>query len=76
MWRTIRTNVRPSNNEPATAGIFLTDQFQSGRDVFEPLDEHVLQQIAEAGFDRALILRLDFDEVRPPRPSARPCRWR
>jgi hypothetical protein len=31
--------------------------------MFEPLDQDVLQQIAETRFDRALVARLDFDEV-------------
>ena len=60
----LRRAIGPADHEPATAGIFLPDQLQPGRDVFEPLDEDVLQQVAETRLDGALVPRLDFDEVR------------
>jgi hypothetical protein len=31
--------------------------------VFDALDQHVLQQVAEAGFDGTLVARLDLEEV-------------
>ena len=31
--------------------------------MIETLDHHVLQQVAETGFNRALVLRFDFNEV-------------
>ena len=59
-----RAAVRAADHETASAGIFLANQLQAGRHVLEPLDQHVLQQVAEARLDRALVLRLDLDEVR------------
>ena len=53
----------PSDDEAAPAGIFLANQLQPGRHVIESLDQHVLQQIAQAGLDGALVARLDLDEV-------------
>jgi hypothetical protein len=51
------------NDESAPAGIFLSDQLQAGWHVVEPFDQYVLQQIAKAGFHRALVARLNLDEV-------------
>ena len=56
--------VRAADNESTTARVFLADQLQAGRHVFEPFDQHVLQQIAEGRFHRAFIARLDVDEIR------------
>ena len=60
----LRAVGRFPDDESAAAGVFLADQFQAGRDVLEPLDEHVLQQVAETRLDGALVPRLDLDEVR------------
>ena len=59
----LRRSVGPSHDETAAAGVFLANQLQSGRHVFEALDQHVLKQVAHARFDRALVLGLDLDEV-------------
>src|SRR5688500_18752126 len=55
---------RITNEYAATSGIPLPNQLQAGRYMLEALDNDVLQQVAQARFDGALVTRLDLDEVR------------
>ena len=46
-----------------------------GGGMLRPLDDDVLQQIAEAGLDRALVAGARPRDSRRPRPAGRPSRW-
>ena len=51
------------DDEAAAAGVLLAHQRQAGRRLIVPLDDDVLQQVAEAGFDRALVAAIDLEVV-------------
>src|SRR5688572_19931209 len=57
--------VRPGidDDEPAAAGVVLADERESCRRLIVPLDYHVLEQFAQAGFDRALVTTVDLEVI-------------
>ena len=58
-----RSPASPTNQESAAAGALLAHQLEAGGRVLGPLDDDVLEQIAEAGFDRALVPGLDLEVI-------------
>ena len=51
------------DDEPAAAGVSFTEQFKARRGVLRTLDDHMLDQSAEARFDRAFVARIDLEVV-------------
>ena len=49
---------RFANNKAGASGIFLPNQLESGRHMFEPFNQDVLQEIAEARLNGPLVARL------------------
>ena len=55
---------RLDDDKAAATCVLLPNQGQARRRLIVPLDNHVLKQIAETGFDRALVSAVDLEEVR------------
>ena len=54
---------RLEHDEAAAADVFLANQIEPGLRLLVRRHDDVLEQIAEAGFDGALVLRLDFEII-------------
>ena len=61
--RVVAVRARIDDHEAAAAGVVLANERQPGRRLVVPLDDDVLQQIAEAGLDRALVAAVDVEIV-------------
>ena len=61
--RVIAVRARIDDDEAAAAGVVLADERQARRRLLVALDDDVLQQVAEAGFDRALVAAVDVEVV-------------
>ena len=59
-WRRRRSG---RDQEPAAACLRLANHLEAGRRVLRELDDDVLEQIAEAGFDGALVAGVDLEIV-------------
>jgi hypothetical protein len=59
-------SVRPrlDDNEAAATCVLLPHEGQAGSRLVVALDNHVLKQVAETGFDRALVAAIDLEEIR------------
>jgi hypothetical protein len=58
-----RHSILARDQEPAAASLLFSHEVKTGRGVFRPLDDHVLKQIAEAGFHRAFVSSLDLEVI-------------
>src|SRR5262245_61343019 len=54
---------RIDDNEAASSGILFADQRESGGGLIVAIDDHVLEQLTEAGLDGALIAAVDLEIV-------------
>ena len=61
--RVISVRAGIDDDESATAGILLSNERQARSRLIVPLDDHVLEQVAETGFDRALVSAVDLEIV-------------
>jgi hypothetical protein len=56
------------NEESAPASALLTNHLQAGKRLVWPFDHDVLEKVAQASLDRALIPRFDLQVVRDGAP--------
>ena len=61
--RVIAVGARIDDDEAAAAGVVLAHERQARSRLIVPLDDHVLEQVAETGFDRALVAAVDLEIV-------------
>ena len=61
--RVIAVRARFDNDEAAASGVLLPDERQPRGRLIVPLDDDVLQQIAQARLDRALVAAVDLEIV-------------
>ena len=61
--RVVAVRPRIDDDEAAAAGVVLAHERQAGRRLVVALDDDVLQQVAEAGLDGALVAAVDVEVV-------------
>ena len=60
----LRRHAGLDHDKTAASGVFLANQRQAGGRVLVPAHDDVLQQVAQTGLDRPLVLRRDIEDVR------------
>ncbi len=61
--RVITVRTRIDDHEAAAPGVVLTHEGETGGRLIVAFDDHVFEQLAQAGFDRALVAAIDFHVV-------------
>src|SRR5262245_2129541 len=61
--RVVTVRLRIDHHETAAPRVVFTYERQARRCLFVALDDDVLEQIAETGFDRAFIASIDFEVI-------------